>query len=310
MSNLPHFTRTAERVKIAVEVVGKFCSFPALQILIFYLGTLGITCWPGSGPMDAVISTDGTNIAFRRSGDGPPLVLVHGSTADHTRWANVLPELEKRFTVIAMDRRGRGESGDADAYSLEQEYDDVLAVVKAAGTGVSLLGHSFGALCAMEAALRVEGLRRLILYEPPFPVGDKPLYRSDVPDQLEALLAEGDRETFLTVFFSKVAGVSDEQIAALRVDPSWNGRLAAAHTALREMADGDYHFDPIRFRKLDVPTLLLLGENSPAELTAPTHEVHAALPNSRIVVLEGQGHVAMTSAPALLLREVIAFLAD
>jgi pimeloyl-ACP methyl ester carboxylesterase len=70
--------------------------------------------------METVISRDGTSIAFSRSGVGPPLVLVHGSTADHTRWALVRPELERAFTVFAMDRRGRGGSGDADTYSLER----------------------------------------------------------------------------------------------------------------------------------------------------------------------------------------------
>lgn len=260
--------------------------------------------------MESVISTDGTRIAFARSGNGPPLVLVHGSTADHTRWANIMSGLERAFTVIAMDRRGRGGSGDAEAYSIEKEYDDVAAVVEAAGADVSLLGHSFGALCAMEVALRVDGLRRLILYEPPFPVDGMPLYPPGLPEKLQGILATGDRESFLTAFFSEVVGAPDGQIAALRADPSWKGRVAAAHTALREMADGDYRFDPARFRRLDVPTLLLLGENSPAELQSPTYALDSALPDSRVVVLAGQGHVAMTTAPKIFLREVIDFLCD
>jgi len=91
--------------------------------------------------------------AFKKTGGGPPLVLVHGTTADHTRWNPVLPELEKHFTVYAMDRRGRGKSGDNDHYTLEREFEDVVAVVEAAGSDVNLLGHSFGALCAMDAAM-------------------------------------------------------------------------------------------------------------------------------------------------------------
>lgn len=258
--------------------------------------------------MESVVSTDGVSIAYARSGRGQPLVLVHGSTADHTRWNNILPDLESQFNVIAVDRRGRGESGDTGSYSLEQEFEDVAAVVGAAGAGASLLGHSFGALCAMEAALRVRNLRRLVLYEPPFPVGETALYPPGLPERLGKILSTGDREKFLTVFFREVAGVPEAQIAALRDDPSWQGRVAAAHTALREMADGEYRFDPDRFHSLEVPTLLLLGENSPAELSAPTLALDAALPNSRVVVLEGQGHVAMTTAPDLFLREVTDFL--
>jgi pimeloyl-ACP methyl ester carboxylesterase len=53
-------------------------------------------------------SRDGTPIAYRRSGEGPPLVLVHGAAADHGRWRPVLPAFEERFTVYAIDRRGRG----------------------------------------------------------------------------------------------------------------------------------------------------------------------------------------------------------
>jgi peptide-methionine (S)-S-oxide reductase len=83
--------------------------------------------------MATITSKDGTRIAYSRSGSGPPLVLVHGTTADHTRWARVLPELEPHFTVYAMDRRGRGGSGDAADYAIEREFEDVAAVVDAIG---------------------------------------------------------------------------------------------------------------------------------------------------------------------------------
>lgn len=68
--------------------------------------------------MEKVHSRDGTPIAYRRSGTGPPLLLVHGTMADHTRWTPVLPPLERHFTVYALDRRGRGGSGDAEPYAL------------------------------------------------------------------------------------------------------------------------------------------------------------------------------------------------
>jgi pimeloyl-ACP methyl ester carboxylesterase len=258
--------------------------------------------------MESVVSADGTRIAFERTGEGPPLVLVHGSTADHTRWPSVLPELNRHFTVLAVDRRGRGQSGDADPYSIEQEYDDIAAVVVAAGADVSLLGHSFGALCAMEAALRVNNLHRLVLYEPVFPVGGSPLYAPDLPARLRAILELRDREAFLVCFFREAAGVPDEGIEALKRDPSWQARLAAAHTALRELADGEYRFGAERFRALHVPTLLLVGENSPIELTAPARALDEALPQSRLVVLKGQGHVAMNTAPEIFLSAVMEFL--
>jgi pimeloyl-ACP methyl ester carboxylesterase len=227
--------------------------------------------------MEFVTSSDGSRIAFQRSGTGPPLVLVHGSTADHTRWAGILPELENAFTVIAMDRRGRGYSDDAAEYSLEQEYQDVAAVIRASDRDVCLMGHSFGALCSMEAALHLWSFR----------------LGQSLP---QTGLGRGGNVT------------PDAQIEALRADPSWAGRIASAHTALRELADGDYIFEPGRFHQLTVPTLLLIGENSPKELTAPSKLLDDALPNSRLVTLDGQAHIAMTTAPALFLDAVLGFL--
>src|SRR5688500_12526490 len=68
--------------------------------------------------MSRVISGDGTDIAIWTSGHGKPLILVHGAPADHTRWRPLLPHLEPHVTVHAIDRRGRGGSGDGPAYTL------------------------------------------------------------------------------------------------------------------------------------------------------------------------------------------------
>ncbi len=258
--------------------------------------------------METVLSRDGTTIAFQRSGAGPPLVLVHGSTADHHRWDTVLADLTPHFTVYAMDRRGRGASGDRPAYRLDDEFDDVAAVLEATGQRSALLGHSFGALCAMEAALRSGRVSRLVLYEPAFPAGAGEIYPPDARERYQALVEAGDRETLLTEFFRDVAGLSDAAIAAFRADPTWPGRLAAAHTAIREMAEADYVFDPARFRRLEVPTLLLLGGESPAILQAPTRALAAALPDARVAVMPGQGHAAMNTGRELFLELVLGFL--
>ena len=93
--------------------------------------------------MQTVQSNDGTSIAFRKSGSGPALLLVHGTTADHRRWLPIAPRFVKHFTVYAMDRRGRGGSGDAPVYSYRREAEDVAAVVGAIGTEVNVLGHSY-----------------------------------------------------------------------------------------------------------------------------------------------------------------------
>src|ERR1700738_3359572 len=129
--------------------------------------------------METITSKDETMIAYQSSGTGPPLELVHGPTADHTRWTPILPALERHFNVYALDRRGRGGSGDAEQYAIEREFEDIVALVNSIDEPVFLLGHSYGALCSLEAARRTANVRKLVLYEPPIPTGIE-IYPSDI----------------------------------------------------------------------------------------------------------------------------------
>ena len=261
--------------------------------------------------METVTSADGTPIAYERTGTGPPLVLVHGTTADHTRWESVLPALEEHFTVYAIDRRGVGESGDADEYDLDREAEDVVAVVDSIDEPVHLLGHSYGALCALEAALRIDSLRTLVLYEPLFPVGNAELYSEDVLAEMEGRLDSGENEQALILLFEEIAELPPAEMDKLRSAPNWPSRVAAAHTVLRESrAENEYEFDPTRFAAVTVPTLLLSGSESPQSLKDATVALDEALPNSRIVVLEGLGHGAINAAPDRFVDEALAFIRE
>jgi pimeloyl-ACP methyl ester carboxylesterase len=250
------------------------------------------------------ISADGTPIAWWRSGSGPDLLLVHGTTADHTRWETMLPLLEPYATVHAMDRRGRGGSGDSDRYSLAAEADDVAAVVQAIGRPVVVFGHSFGALVALEAAMLSRGVRRLVLYEPAIGLTTFP----EETARLEHSLAAGRREDVIVTVLRDIAGMTEEQLAVVRSLPSWAGRVAAAHTVVREArAEEDYRFDPARLTAIRVPTLLLRGGESPPWLQAETDLVARALPAARLAPLIGHGHVAMLSAPQLVVDLILGF---
>lgn len=144
--------------------------------------------------MTTIISRDGVRIAYQHSGAGRPLILVHGVAGTAARWAPVLPVLAPHARVYAIDRRGRGASGDARSYALEREVEDVVALVEAIGEPVDLLGHSYGGICALEAALHMPNLRSLILYEAPLPLPGVTIYPEGLIERLEALLAAGDRE--------------------------------------------------------------------------------------------------------------------
>lgn len=259
--------------------------------------------------METVTSTDGIKIAYRRSGEGQPLVLVHGTSADHSRWSPVLPALEEHFTVCAMDRRGRGDSGDAEDYAIEREFEDVASVVDSIGEPVHLLGHSYGALCSLEGALLTRNVRRLVLYEPPVDVTGEKINPPGVVDRMEAMLEAGDRDGVVTTLMRELAGLPPEAVEHLRSLPAWRTRLDAAHTIPRETrAEEAYRFDPGRFGDFAAPTLLLLGSESPAAFEEAEKAVEEALPDSRIVVMDGQGHAAIDTGTGLFTAEVLRFL--
>lgn len=260
------------------------------------------------------MSRDGTEIGYWTSGTGPPLVLVHGAPADHTRWRPLLPYLQDHVTVHAMDRRGRGSSGDAGAYALEREYEDVAAVVDAAaavsGTPVDVYGHSHGAIVAFGAAALTSNLRRLVLYEG-WPVPDPSIYAlpADVMDRMDGLLADGDRAGVVEALFRAVEEVSDEDMAALRSAPSWPGRVAAAHTLPREiLGETRARLVPGQAARIRAPVLLVTGAESTDPARAEVGTVAAALPDARQLVLAGQQHLADILDPETFAMHLLEFL--
>ena len=181
---------------------------------------------------DSVRSADGTRIGFRRLGCGPALVMVHGSVSTHTDWMRVAKLLAGRFTCFVIDRRGRSHSGaGASAYSIEREYEDVVAVLEAAGPGALLAGHSFGAICAMGAAMR-HPVPQLVLYEPPLPVGGH--IAGEHLAAYASAVAKGDMDTALEIGLSKFTRLSAEAIAALRVSRAWPRLRTLAPSWTRE----------------------------------------------------------------------------
>jgi pimeloyl-ACP methyl ester carboxylesterase len=258
--------------------------------------------------METIASRDGTRIAFGQSGAGPHLVLVHGTAASQTRWAPVLSQLGEHFTVTRVDRRGRGGSGDGGEYTIEREFDDVAAIVDSLGGPVLLFGHSYGAICALEAATRTGNVAGLVLYEPPIVGEGERVYSEELLARLEALLATNDRKGVLLTFFGEVVRMPPHELEKLQAAPSWPARVAAAHTLPRELrGQQDYQTRPEALQRLEIPVLLLLGGDSPPFFKAAVDRLAALLPNARLVVMPGQQHIAMDTAPDLVIGAVVDF---
>ena len=255
--------------------------------------------------MQKTTSKDGTKISYAQNGNGPALLLVHGTTADHSRWNKITPFLEKDFTVYAMDRRGRGESGDAKEYNILREAEDVAAVVNAIDQPIFVLGHSYGAICSLEAARLTEHIRRLILYEPPL-LHTAP---EKILNTLQKLTDEGKNESVLELFFRKVVQMPEEELVNYRKLSMWKKRVLIAPTIARELGfSKTYKFQPHNFKDIKVPTMLLHGELSPPIYLQEIDLIKEALPQSSVVSLDGQYHVAMDMNPELFLQKVKDFL--
>jgi pimeloyl-ACP methyl ester carboxylesterase len=266
-----------------------------------------------------VAGRDGTPIAVFSSGDGPPLILVHGTTADHTTWRATGPELARDHRVHAIDRRGRGASGDGpdDAgYSIELEFDDLAAVAEAvageAEMPVDVVGHSYGGRIGLGAALQTAAIARLVVYEgAPSPAGGEGYRPTGVEDRIAALIEAGDRDGALQTFFREIVRMPEAELDAYRANPVWPVRVAAVHTSLREIrAEGSPAASLEALGGVAIPVLQLLGEDS----APPFHEATAALDerlaDGRVVPIPGARHAAHHTHVAELVAAVRAFLDD
>jgi pimeloyl-ACP methyl ester carboxylesterase len=263
----------------------------------------------GDGQLIEVLSADGTRLGVERLGDGPALLAVHGGTADRSRWAPIAGTLSEHFTLYLLDRRGRGASTreSQGPYTLAREAEDVACVVASIGDPVLCLGHSYGALVCMEALPLTDGIARALLYEPPFDTPNETIMpeSADFLDTFSDLLASGDREKALELFYAEIIGVDPAPIRGL---PVWQARLAAVHTLEREGRIGlQYRCDPERYASVGVPVRFLLGQLSPPAFKSAAAVAAAAFPAGELIELPGQGHVMIDDDPRGFVRHALDF---
>lgn len=260
--------------------------------------------------MDTVTSADGTTIAYDRTGTGDPLILVGGAFSYRRFPGQVkLAELlAGRFTVYSYDRRGRGDSGDAAAYAVEREIEDLAAMIGAAGGPAHVWGLSSGAVLALDAAAAGLPIRRLAVQEPPLvvnPADRRP--PADLRQRVTELIRAGQRGGAVRYFMVDGMGAPAFVPGLLRLMPGvWQRLTGVAHTLpydaeLTEGLQGGRQLPAGQWAAVAVPTLVMCGveKESPASLRHAAAAVAAVLPNARLVQRRGLGHAKKLTPKAI-----------
>lgn len=240
-----------------------------------------------------VISKDGTPIAYDKSGQGPVLIIVSGALAQRQQEVikNFAATLAKKFTVIIYDRRGRGESGDTKPYSVQKEIEDIEALIQEAGGSANLFGSSSGAALALLAAetLGPGKVKKLALYEPPYGSDTEQAF-ADEKQKVNQLVREGRPEEAV-LFFMESRGMQPDQLEGLKSSPEWKGMVQTGPTLVYDfvvMGDGAI---PVKAAKnIEVPTLVMDGEKSPAFMHITADSLGKLIPRAERKTLKDQMH--------------------
>ncbi|WP_440991856.1 alpha/beta fold hydrolase [Haloarchaeobius baliensis] len=259
--------------------------------------------------MQTVPSADGTRIAYERHGEGPPMVLLHGDSIGKEYWAPVVPHLSDDYELTISDRRGRGRSGDSEAYSLQREVEDARAVIESVDGEPVVFGHSFGGLQAIEAAREVS-VRAVVAYEPAILVGE---YReqADLAAQMQERLDAGDREGAMRLHVREVIHGGELDGAALDAWladwPVWPEYVAFVENSVR-MNRALENYELPETVDVGAPTLLLTGTEAPSHLRDGVRAAHESLVDSRLVEFDGLSHMGPSEDPARVVEAVRSFL--
>jgi pimeloyl-ACP methyl ester carboxylesterase len=247
-----------------------------------------------------VVRANGLEIAYERVGEGPPLVLAHGAAVDSRMWRPQLAALADEFTVVAWDEPGAGRSsGVPPEFTLADYANCLAALIGALDLGPAhVAGLSWGGTVAQElyrhhpelvatlllvdtyagwkgslpeaeVRLRVQGLRRMVaaadhLFDPTLPG----LFAGDPPTEFEPLL--------------------EAMAADVRPDSMKTALLAMAEADQRDLLP-----------RIAVPTLLIWGELDARSPLSVARQFEDAVPNAKLVVIPGAGHVSNLEAPDL-----------
>lgn len=254
------------------------------------------------------IAANGTQIAFRRSGKGPPLLLLHGAEADHSAFDAFAPLLSDDFTVIAYDQRDSGETKNpATAYGFEELADDAAALIAALGYPcANVFGTSFGGVIAQVLAARHgERIDRLVLSSTFRPGAPLPSINPEFPRfaELRSRMPDSIGEFAKFFFTPDYLAKHPEALSVFAGNKRSEEQKARRGAVIPRPISVD-------IGKITVPTLVLVGAED--RLIPPAHTLSLAreIANAKTVTISGVGHVGTRQNPAAVAAAVKAFLQE
>jgi pimeloyl-ACP methyl ester carboxylesterase len=231
--------------------------------------------------------------------DGPPVVLIHGSAADHTTWTiQLASSLRDRFALIAYDRRD-------DVITVEEHADDAAGLV--ADRPVIAVGSSFGAVIALDLARRYpDRVSGLVLCEPPLAASDAaPAAPEGFHARFDQIVATEGGEAAAEFFLRAVLGDATYD----RMPRAFQDRSKALWRAIRADSRALDAYRP-RYAELadvTVPALLLGGDRSAPYFRPTLEALRDALGAARLETLAGAGHMMHAEAARTFNARIAAF---
>ena len=268
----------------------------------------------------AALELDDGTIHYQTSGDGRPLVFVHGGWMDGTAWEPQVDHFADEYRVVTLDVRGHGSTGatDADQYSIELFTDDLEALLsRLEGDQPILCGLSLGSMVVQEfldrhpanasAAILGGAVRSMPPVE--LPTAMKSLW-SPLPALTTSLSLSGSTGTFQSMLQSIQATTGkrwlsvDPDVRAEAIDGV--GDISAAE--YRKIFDALYQYDPPELTGVETPTLVVHGDQEAPLVKRQGSQIATEVADGTRVELSDSGHLVNLDRPRAFNRVTANFL--
>ncbi|HUK99601.1 MAG TPA: alpha/beta hydrolase [Nitrospirota bacterium] len=255
----------------------------------------------------AICETNGINIHYTRTGGSkPPLILLHGLTANGACWAALAHAIEGEYDVIMPDARGHGKSSMPDyGYRYEDHANDVIGLIKTLRLPLPfLIGHSMGGMTAAVVASRnPKLLRGLILVDPTFlsPKVQREICDSNVADQHRRILNTSLDKVVAETRIRHPDRSLDTLVLIARA------RLETGMNAFDVLTPPNPNYMQL-VSAIDIPSLLVIGDTASVVSPAVAAELQRLNPRFQVEQIREAGHGAPYDQPERFAVVVKSFL--